>query len=96
MTGEKASTSKPSASDGEGTRCTRPRPRGAPSTLHILARGAQYATSLEDVKALVVKLVEVLRFVGPTESVQEHTAVSLGKALILVPKEAGTELWQNV
>ena len=71
-------------------------PEGAQATLHILARGAQYARSLEDANALMAKLVEVLEFVWPTNSVQEHTAVSIGKIVVLVPKEAGVPLRQDI
>jgi hypothetical protein len=38
-------------------------PKGAHATLHILARGAQYAHSPEDASALLAKFVEVLEFV---------------------------------
>jgi hypothetical protein len=71
-------------------------PEGAHATLHILARGAQYARSPEDANALLAKLVEVLEFVWPTDSVQEHTAVSIGRVVVLVPKEASVPLLQDV
>jgi len=64
-------------------------PEGAQMMLHLLARGAQHAASPEDANALLEKLVEVLEFVWPTSSAQEHTAVTVGKIVVLVPKEAG-------
>jgi hypothetical protein len=71
-------------------------PEGAHATLHILARGAQYARSPEDAGALLAKLVEVLEFVWPTDTVQEHTAASIRKIVVLVPKEAGVTLRQGI
>jgi len=70
-------------------------PEGAQMMLHLLARGAQHARSQEDANALLAKLVEVLEFVWPTR-VQEHTAVTVGKIVILVPKEAGVPLREGV
>jgi len=64
-------------------------PEGAQMMLHLLPRGAQHAASPEDANALLEKLVEVLEFVWPTSSAQEHTAVTVGKIVVLVPKEAG-------
>jgi hypothetical protein len=64
--------------------------------LHLLARGAQHARSQEDANALLAKLVEILEFLWPTGSGQEHTAVRVEKIVILVPKEAGVTLRQDV
>ncbi len=71
-------------------------PEGAQMMLHLLARGAQHAASPEDANALLEKLVEVLEFVWPTSSAQEHTAVTVGKIVVLVPKEAGVPLRHSV
>jgi len=70
-------------------------PDGAHMMLHLLARGAQHARSQEDANALLAKLVEILEFVWPTGSAQEHTAVRVEKIVILVPKEAGVPLRQD-
>jgi hypothetical protein len=70
-------------------------PEGAQGMLHLLARGAQHARSQEDANALLAKLVEILEFVWPTGSAQEHTAVRVEKIVILVPKEAGVTLRQD-
>ncbi len=71
-------------------------PEGAQATLHIFARGARQARSLEEANALTAKLVEVLEFVWPTDAVQEHTAVNIEKIVVLVPKEAGVTLRQDI
>ena len=71
-------------------------PDGAHMMLHLLARGAQHARSQEDANALLAKLVEILEFLWPTGSAQEHTAVRVEKIVILVPKEAGVTLRQDV
>jgi hypothetical protein len=71
-------------------------PEGAHATLHILARGAQSTRSPEDTSALLAKLVEVLEFVWPTDAVQEYTAVSIGKVVVLVPKVSGVTLRQGI
>ena len=63
-------------------------PEGAHMMLHLLARGAQHAASPEDANALLAKLVEVLEFVWPTSGVQEHSAVIVGKIVVLVPLPA--------
>ena len=69
-------------------------PEGAQGMLHLLARGAQHARSQEDANALLEKLVEVLEFVWPC-SRSQHTAVSIGKIVVLVPEEAGVTLRQD-
>jgi hypothetical protein len=70
-------------------------PDGPQQMLHLLARGAQFAESHEDAKALLARLIEVLEFVWPTSTVQEHTAATVGKIVVLVPKEAGLPLRQG-
>jgi hypothetical protein len=37
-----------------------------------------------------------LEFVWPTDAVQEHTAVNIGKIVVLIPKEAGVTLRQDI
>ena len=71
-------------------------PDGPHMMLHLLARGAQHARSLDDANALLAKLVEILEFVWPTGSAQQHTAVRVERIMILVPKEAGVQLRQDV
>ena len=71
-------------------------PEGPQQMLHLLARGAQLAESPEEAKILLAKLIEVLEFVWPTSTVQEHTAATVGKIVILVPKEAGGPLRQDI
>jgi hypothetical protein len=59
-------------------------PEGAQTMLHLLARGAQHAASLEDASALSEKLVQVLEFVWPTSS-GPHTAFNVANVMVLIP-----------
>jgi hypothetical protein len=59
--------------------------------IHALGFGLQ-----EDANVLMAKLIEVLEFVWPTGAVQEHIAVSIGKIVVLVPKQAGVTLRQDI
>ena len=81
---------KPSAEQAGKAQDVQGLPEGA-QTLFTSLLAARNTQCLWRMRGRSSELAEILEFVWPTRCVQEQPAVSVGKAVILGPKEAGVE-----